>query len=335
MFKNKIFKLTYIISLSLISLITVTFASSSQDFQLDYSTVETGASTLSSNDFTVTANFTSIASNSIALDYSLSSINKIPAQYCGDNIIQSSLSEICEPTNLNGQTCQSLGFTGGTLSCGTCTSYDTSLCSTTSTSSGGSGGGGSSSGGTVNNSSNLNTTIPEPNTDPVNPVAPAENEIVFVEENNSVPEIITPVIPNSLTEDTTPELFHQTAQEPNIINKNPEIVVPAIPDINSENLESLDEKNSQNTIDPTDDSLRNIDKLDINKSEEFNIDDENFTTKRNKATNGIFLIDSINKFSFPIILILTLTLYSLLVTKKNLLIFKFFTKKKSKKKTKI
>ena len=56
--------------------------------------------------------------------------------YCGDNIIQTpnsaGVNEICDTSNLSGQTCQSQGYTGGTLGCNTnCLAYNTSLCSTT------------------------------------------------------------------------------------------------------------------------------------------------------------------------------------------------------------
>lgn len=47
------------------------------------------------------------------------------ATRCGDNAIQSP--EECEGDNLNGQTCVSLGYAGGTLSCAGCT-FDKSLC---------------------------------------------------------------------------------------------------------------------------------------------------------------------------------------------------------------
>jgi cysteine-rich repeat protein len=50
---------------------------------------------------------------------------------CGDDEIQvpneAGLAEDCEGTNLNGQTCQNLGFPSGTLSCSDC-SFDTSGC---------------------------------------------------------------------------------------------------------------------------------------------------------------------------------------------------------------
>lgn len=46
---------------------------------------------------------------------------------CGDGII--SAAELCEPTNLNNQTCQTMGFASGTLACNTtCTGFDTSQC---------------------------------------------------------------------------------------------------------------------------------------------------------------------------------------------------------------
>jgi len=52
---------------------------------------------------------------------------------CGNNIIETDpvtiTAEVCDGTDKNGQTCQSQGYTGGTLSCnGQCNGYDTSLC---------------------------------------------------------------------------------------------------------------------------------------------------------------------------------------------------------------
>ena len=52
-----------------------------------------------------------------------------PCSYCGNAQIDSG--EQCDGTNLNGQTCISKGFTGGTLSCRNC-QFDTSGCTTTS-----------------------------------------------------------------------------------------------------------------------------------------------------------------------------------------------------------
>ncbi len=45
---------------------------------------------------------------------------------CGNSIIESG--EICENTNLAGQTCITQGFIGGNLSCNNCLSFDTSAC---------------------------------------------------------------------------------------------------------------------------------------------------------------------------------------------------------------
>jgi hypothetical protein len=46
---------------------------------------------------------------------------------CGNGIIEAG--EVCDGANLGGETCQSQGFTGGTLACnGTCTGFDTSGC---------------------------------------------------------------------------------------------------------------------------------------------------------------------------------------------------------------
>jgi hypothetical protein len=47
---------------------------------------------------------------------------------CGDNVREGS--EVCDGTDLGGQTCQTVGsFSGGTLACnGSCTGWDTAGC---------------------------------------------------------------------------------------------------------------------------------------------------------------------------------------------------------------
>jgi hypothetical protein len=46
---------------------------------------------------------------------------------CGNNLLEGG--EVCDGTDLGGQTCVGLGFTGGTLACnGTCSAFDTSAC---------------------------------------------------------------------------------------------------------------------------------------------------------------------------------------------------------------
>jgi len=57
---------------------------------------------------------------------------------CGDSIVESP--EECDSSSLNGASCTTQGFTGGTLSCSSACEFDTSSC--TYGSSGGSGGGG-------------------------------------------------------------------------------------------------------------------------------------------------------------------------------------------------
>jgi hypothetical protein len=59
---------------------------------------------------------------------------------CGNNIKEGG--EQCDGTDLGGATCQSLGFTGGTLSCSASCNFNTSACT-----SGGRGGGGGGGGG--------------------------------------------------------------------------------------------------------------------------------------------------------------------------------------------
>jgi hypothetical protein len=56
-----------------------------------------------------------------------SSVNAtVKLAVCGDSVVEGS--EDCEGLDLNGQTCQSLGYAGGTLSCDIACSFDTSQC---------------------------------------------------------------------------------------------------------------------------------------------------------------------------------------------------------------
>ena len=55
--------------------------------------------------------------------------NIISAPVCGNGIIESG--EVCDGTNLGGQTCLSLGYTGGSLSCASSCSFNTAACTTT------------------------------------------------------------------------------------------------------------------------------------------------------------------------------------------------------------
>src|SRR3989344_7253425 len=57
---------------------------------------------------------------------------------CGDGVMQNG--EECDGSNVNGQDCVSRGFSGGTLTCSSNCTFNTSQC--TSASSGGGGGGG-------------------------------------------------------------------------------------------------------------------------------------------------------------------------------------------------
>jgi cysteine-rich repeat protein len=47
---------------------------------------------------------------------------------CGDNVLNGT-GEVCDGTDLDGETCETLGWGGGTLACaGDCMSYDESAC---------------------------------------------------------------------------------------------------------------------------------------------------------------------------------------------------------------
>jgi len=71
---------------------------------------------------------------------------------CGDEIIGSG--EQCEGANLGGSSCSSLGFSGGTLSCSSVCTFNTSAC--TSAGGGGSGGGGGGGGSSTPSIPNTN-----------------------------------------------------------------------------------------------------------------------------------------------------------------------------------
>jgi hypothetical protein len=69
---------------------------------------------------------------------------------CGDGLRDAT--EMCEPNDLAGATCMSLGFSGGILNCNKTTcAYDTLMCrmSTGTAGSGGNSGGAGTSGGTA------------------------------------------------------------------------------------------------------------------------------------------------------------------------------------------
>src|SRR5690606_10668811 len=66
---------------------------------------------------------------------------------CDDGVIDPGMGEQCETGNLNGESCQSLGYNSGTLSCTTACTFDVSQCSYSS------GGGGGGSGGSVRSTS--------------------------------------------------------------------------------------------------------------------------------------------------------------------------------------
>ncbi len=64
---------------------------------------------------------------------------------CGDGVIQGG--EECDGLNLNGTSCSSFSFSGGTLSCTLSCTFNTTLCTSGSSSGGGGGGGGSNNAG--------------------------------------------------------------------------------------------------------------------------------------------------------------------------------------------
>jgi len=128
-----LFKITAISIAIFINTLPLVFASSSSNFHLDYTTINTGATQLSSNDYVVKAGVAAIETNGFSTAYNLATINKFDSRvgYCGDGIIQSWLSEQCDTSNLNSKTCSDFGFNQGSLSCNAC-NFDTSNCSNSS-----------------------------------------------------------------------------------------------------------------------------------------------------------------------------------------------------------
>jgi len=61
-------------------------------------------------------------------DESCSEITANCDTYCGDSLINSSEGEQCDTTNLNGQTCQTLGYFSGNLSCSSNCRFNTGSC---------------------------------------------------------------------------------------------------------------------------------------------------------------------------------------------------------------
>jgi hypothetical protein len=75
---------------------------------------------------------------------------------CGDGVIQDVLGEQCDGANLGGESCGSIGFGSGTLSCRPSCIFETALCTDSS-------GGGGSSGRSTRRSVYINTAIPTTN----------------------------------------------------------------------------------------------------------------------------------------------------------------------------
>ena len=65
---------------------------------------------------------------SSSCQFNTSSCTSASTSVCGNNILESS--EQCEDGTLNGQTCSSLGFSGGSLGCSSCR-FNTNGCTTT------------------------------------------------------------------------------------------------------------------------------------------------------------------------------------------------------------
>ncbi len=68
-----------------------------------------------------------LACNSTCTAYDTSGCSNNGGPVCGNGVIETG--EVCDGSNLGGETCVSQGFSGGTLACnGSCTGFDTSGC---------------------------------------------------------------------------------------------------------------------------------------------------------------------------------------------------------------
>jgi hypothetical protein len=75
---------------------------------------------------TATANDSNLAAGNIVTGVSIFGVTGTYAQLCGNGIIDGS--ESCDQNNLNGKTCVTQGFAGGTLQCAANCVFDTSGC---------------------------------------------------------------------------------------------------------------------------------------------------------------------------------------------------------------
>ncbi len=117
---------------------TLTTATSSPSFQLDFGGIVTESNNSKSTNFEMQSGITGIETNLSSPSYQISTINLIPK--CGNGILE--LNEVCDTTNFGGNTCATYGFSAGSLSCSSCTSIITTACFTPVVPPSGGGGGG-------------------------------------------------------------------------------------------------------------------------------------------------------------------------------------------------
>jgi hypothetical protein len=97
----------------------------------DLATCNSNLSTCNSNDATCNSSLTTCNGSLTTCNSSLTTCNDnlTPALACGNGMIDAG--ESCDQGNLNGQTCVTQGFVGGTLKCGNGCTFDTSGCTNT------------------------------------------------------------------------------------------------------------------------------------------------------------------------------------------------------------
>jgi hypothetical protein len=114
-------------------------AATSTSYQIDPSGTDGVFHVSTSTSYKLEGAIEPITGLSTSTNYRLESGSSFPG-LCGDGFIDPS--EDCEGSNLNSRTCITQGFTGGSLSCSSACTFNTSSCTSGSTGGGGGGGGG-------------------------------------------------------------------------------------------------------------------------------------------------------------------------------------------------
>ncbi|MBM5790076.1 hypothetical protein FJZ23_03260 [Candidatus Parcubacteria bacterium] len=105
----------------------------------NYATNTSSGSRLQSTNYRLDGSLDSYVGRGTSSSYRQDSGSASFQYYCGDGFIDPG--EICDGADLNGQTCGTLGFASGTLSCSSTCTRVTSACNTASSSGSGGGGG--------------------------------------------------------------------------------------------------------------------------------------------------------------------------------------------------